>query len=483
MKIVFAASEAAPFIKTGGLGDVAQALPKALAEYKGNEILLFLPYYASIKNNPDIDVERIAEFQMQLSWRSTYVGLMRLKSRKRKLRVYFIDNEQYFNRDSVYGQFDDGERFAFFCKAILESLVYMDECPDIIHCNDWQTALLPSLLHAFYSDTLGQAKTVFTIHNIEYQGWAHPYFLGDVLGLSDDYASTFSYNGSLNFMKGAILSANTVTTVSKTYARQICHPDFAHGLSSVINEHSFKLTGIVNGIDMSENDPSSDPYLPENYDENTFENKKPVCKAKLQQQCGLPVRADVPLIGLVSRLVGHKGLDIICEAIDEMMSLDIQFVILGTGDGIYENRLKDAAMRYPDKISLNLCFSRAMASQIYAGSDMYLMPSRSEPCGLSQLLAMHYGSVPVVHEIGGLKDTVIPFNYGSGEGLGFTFQSFTKEDMLDGLGRALDVYYNKKDAWRKAVYNGMSADFSWDMPAREYMELYEKLINNVSPRN
>ncbi len=483
MKIVFAASEAAPFIKTGGLGDVAQALPKALSEYKGNEILVFLPYYASIKNNSSIDVERIAEFRMQLSWRNTYVGLMRLKSRKRKHRIYFIDNEQYFNRESIYGHLDDGERFAFFCKAILESLVYMDEYPDIIHCNDWQTALLPTMLHAFYNNKLGQAKTMFTIHNIEYQGWAHPYFLGDVLGLSNDYESIFSYNGSVNFMKGAILSSNSVTTVSRTYASQICHPYFAHGLDSVINEHSFKLTGIINGIDMSENDPSTDPYLPENYDADTFENKKSICKAKLQQQCGLPIRSDVPLIGFVSRLVEHKGLDIICQAIDEMMNLDVQLVILGTGDGIYENVLKDVARCYPDKISLNLCFSRAMASQIYAGSDMYLMPSKSEPCGLSQLLAMHYGAVPIVHETGGLKDTVIPFNYSSGDGLGFTFQSFTKEDMLDALKRALDIYYNKKDAWQKAVYNGMSADFSWDKPAREYMELYENLINNAKAQN
>ena len=479
MKIVFAASEAAPFIKTGGLGDVAQALPKALAEYKGNQILLFLPYYASVKSNPSIEVERVAEFTTQLSWRNSYVGLMRLKSKKRKLRVYFIDNEQYFGRARVYGECDDGERFAFFCKAILESLVYLGETPDIIHCNDWQTALLPTMLHHFYNDKLGQAKTMFTIHNIEYQGWAAPYFLGDVLGLPDSYESTFSHNGAINFMKGAILSSNCVTTVSKTYAKEICHPYFAHGLSSIINDHSFKLAGIVNGIDMSVNDPATDAHLPANYDANSFEEKKAICKAELQKQCGLPVRSDVPVIGLVSRLVGHKGLDIICDALDEMMRADVQFVILGTGDETYENILKEAAARYPDKMSLNLRFNLAMASQIYAASDIYLMPSRSEPCGLSQLLAMHYGSIPIVHETGGLKDTVIPFNYESGEGLGFTFQTFTKQDMLDAIYRTLDVYFNKKDAWKKAVYNGMIADFSWDKPAGEYMELYEKLINNA----
>ena len=479
MKIVYAASEAAPFIKTGGLGDVAQALPKALAEYKGNQILLFLPYYASVKHNPAIAVEQVAEFETQLSWRHAYVGLMRLKSRKRKLQVYFIDNEQYFGRERAYGYDDDGERFAFFCKAICESLVYLGETPDIIHCNDWQTALLPTLLHAFYGEALGQAKTMFTIHNIEYQGWADPYFLGDVLGLSADYESTFTHNGAVNFMKGAILSSNCVTTVSRTYANQICYPYFAHGLSEVINDHSFKLAGIVNGIDMAENDPATDPFLAENYNADTFGSKKAVCKAELQKQCGLPVREDVPLIGLVSRLVGHKGLDIICDAIDEMMSHDVQFVILGTGDETYENILKDAAERYPNKISLHLRFSRETASQIYAASDMYLMPSKSEPCGLSQLLAMHYGSVPIVHETGGLKDTVIPFNPANGEGLGFTFQSFTKQDMLDALHRALDVYFNQKDAWQKAVRNGMTADFSWDKPAGEYMALYEALIHNA----
>ncbi len=477
MKIVFAASEAAPFIKTGGLGDVARALPKALSEYKGNEILLFLPYYAKIKNDPAIPVERVAEFETQLSWRNVYVGLMRYKSKKRKLRIYFIDNEQYFGRENIYGYSDDGERFAFFSKAVLESLVYMEEEPDIIHCNDWQTALIPVLLHAFYNDKLGQAKTIFTIHNIEYQGWAHPYFLGDVLGLPDSYTSTFSHDGSVNFMKGGMLSSNSITTVSRTYAKEICHPYFAHGLSSIINSHAFKLTGIVNGIDMEENDPSTDPNLAENYDADTFGDKKAVCKAALQKKCGLPVRADLPLIGLVSRLVDHKGLEILCNAIDEMMSLDVQFVILGTGDGWYENLLKDAAARNPDKISLNLCFNREMASQIYAGSDIYLMPSKSEPCGLSQLIAMRYGAVPIVHETGGLKDTVIPFNPESGEGLGFTFKSFTKEDMLDALHRTLDVYFNDKENWHKAVYNGMTSDFSWDRPAGEYMGLYENLTN------
>ena len=478
MKIVFAASEAAPFVKTGGLGDVAQALPKALSEYRGNRVLVFLPYYLSIKSNRTFDVEKVGELNVRLSWRNSYVGLMRLKSRKRKLEIYFIDNEQYFNREKIYGYSDDGERFAFFCKAILESLVYLGERPDVIHCNDWQTALLPVLLHSFYGEELGQAKTMFTIHNIEYQGWANPTFLSDVLGLGKGYENIFSYNGSVNFMKGAILSSNCVTTVSESYANEICHPYFAYGLSPVINEHTFKLYGIVNGIDTAVYDPSSDQNLTENYSADTFGEKKPVCKAHLQKACGLPAEPNVALIGIVSRLVEHKGLELICEALDEIMSLNVQLVILGTGDERYENMLKAKASRYPEKMSLNLCFSQSMAPQIYAGCDMYLMPSKSEPCGLSQLLAMRYGAVPIVHETGGLKDTVIPFNYGSSEGLGFTFQSFTKEDMLDALNRALDVYQNKKEAWKAAVYNCMSADFSWNKPAKKYMELYEKLLKN-----
>ena len=478
MKIVFAASEAAPFIKTGGLGDVAQALPEALSEYKGNEILLFLPYYAKIKNDPNIEVERIGEFSTTLSWRNSYVGLMKYKSKRRKLRVYFIDNDYYFKRESAYGAHDDGERFAFFCKAILESLVYLGETPDIIHCNDWQTALLPALLHAFYGDKLGAAKTVFTIHNIEYQGWADPYFLCDVLGLPENYESTFAFNGALNFVKGAILSCDALTTVSRTYAKEICQPYFAHGLSGIITDHEFKTSGIVNGIDVIGNDPATDPDITENYSVGSAEKGKAACKAELQKTVGLSVRDDVPLIGLVSRLVSHKGLDIMCEAMDRMMEMDIQFVILGTGDIVYENKLAAFASKYPNKLSLNLKFSRSMASMIYAASDIYLMPSKSEPCGLSQLLAMHYGSVPIVHETGGLKDTVEPFNVYTGEGMGFTFGRFDADDMLDALSRALEAYGDKK-AWARIVHNGMSADFSWKKPALEYMELYEKLINNA----
>lgn len=472
MKIVFAASEAAPYIKTGGLGDVAQALPAALSDYADNEVYLFLPYYGKIKDNTNITAEYIGYFYTDLSWRHQYVGLYKAQGTKERLHVYFLDNEQYFKRDGgIYGHDDDGERFAFFSKAILDALVYLKVAPNIIHCNDWQTALLPIFLHAFYEQALGGAKTVFTIHNIEYQGWADPYFLGDVLGLSSDYESTLTYKNSINFMKGAILACDALTTVSRTYAQEIRYPYFAHGLSPIIEEHAFKLHGIVNGIDVTGNDPAVDKNLVCNYDRKNLCGKA-TCKSQLQQQLGLPVRNDVPVIGMVTRLVSHKGLDLLCRVAEELMQWDIQLIVLGTGDAYYENRLRDIAQRHANKFSLTLRFSGSLAAAIYAASDLYLMPSKSEPCGLSQLLAMRYGSVPVVHETGGLKDTVLPFNPQSGEGFGFTFQSFNADDMLDAIRRALTVYGTDKNAWAKAVDNGMSADWSWNKPAGEYMILY-----------
>ena len=479
MKIVFAASEAAPYIKTGGLGDVAQALPLVLSREPNEEVLLFLPYYGQIKRSGKFEVEKVAEFEMPLSWRRLYVGLYRVKSRRRKLRVYLIDNEQYFDRSTVYGCDDDGERFAFYSKAILESLLVLGEKPDVIHCNDWQTALLPILLHAFYQDELGLAKTVFTIHNIEYQGWTHPYFLGEVLGLPNEYDSVLHFRDGLNFMKGAILSCDALTTVSRTYAQEICNPYYAHGLSDIIREHAFKLSGIVNGIDLESNDPKTDPNLPVNYDVKSWAEGKAACKEALQKELGLAVRPDVPLIGMVSRLVSHKGLDLLCEAIDELMNWDVQIVILGTGDHDYENFFYNRAQAHPDRFSMNLRFGLDLSSRIYAGSDLFLMSSKSEPCGLSQLLAMHYGTIPIVHETGGLKDTVIPFNPETGEGYGFTFQTFWKDDMLYALRRALEVYGGDPEAFRKAVHNCMSADFSWSKPAKEYLELYRRITGNA----
>ena len=475
MRIVFAASEAAPFIKTGGLGDVAEALPAALSRIKGNEVILFLPYYSKNKSNPLIETELVTSFYVDIAWRKQYVGVFKYKSRKKKLKVYFIDNEYYFKRDSEYGQGDDGERFTYFSKSILESLVRLDITPDIIHCNDWQTALVPIFLHAFYNETLGKAKTVFTIHNIEYQGWCDPFFLEDTLGLDESYRNILTYNNMINFMKGAILCTDALTTVSKTYAQEIKYPYYAHGLSSIIEEHSFKIDGVVNGINLDINNPETDKSLVANYGIGNFEKGKQINKEALQKRLGLEVRPDVPLIGMVSRIVSHKGFELICDIARELLKQDVQLCILGTGDPSFESFLKNIADSNKSKFSLNLCFDSALASQIYASSDIYLMPSKSEPCGLSQLIAMRYGTVPVVNATGGLKDTVEAFD-GAENGTGFNFQSFSREDLLDALNRCITVYRNNKASWNKIVSNAMSFDSSWDKPAKEYMNIYIKCL-------
>lgn len=478
MKIVLASGEAAPFVKTGGLGDVMQALPEALSKIKNNEITLFIPYYSYLKYSGKFDADFVMSFGVDLSWRKQHVGVFKLRSKRKKLKIYFIDNEYYFSRNSIYGQPDDGERFAYFSKAVLEAMLKLDIRPDIIHCNDWQTALIPVFLHAFYHDTLGGAKTVFTIHNIEYQGKADPYFLGDTLGLPIEYNDTLLYDNCINFMKGAILKSDAVTTVSMTYSEEIKYPYYAHGLSDILREHSFKLSGIVNGIDKS-NCPELDKFLTCNYSLNDVASGKKKNKKALQQSLGLRQNDDVPMIAMVTRLVKHKGLDLLCDVIEELMNWDIQLVILGTGDSEYENRLKNCADRHREKFSLNLCFDIALASQIYASCDMYLMPSKSEPCGLSQMIAMRYGSIPIVNSTGGLKDTVEPYNASEKTGVGFTFQSFTSGDMLDAVRRALTLYATDKTSWKNIISNAMRYDSSWDKPADKYMELYRKIADSI----
>ena len=476
MKIVFAASEAAPFIKTGGLGDVAEALPAALSAMKGNEVCIFLPYYNKIKNNPNVETEFVKSFSVDLSWRKQHCGVFRYKCRKKKWQVYFIDNEYYFDRANIYGEADDGERFAFFSKAILQSLVELQINPDVIHCNDWQTALVPVLLHAQYHDVLGNAKTVFTIHNIEYQGKADPYFIGDMLGLDGQYVNTLTYDGCTNFLKGALLSSDMITTVSSTYADELTFPYYSHGMSPIISEHSFKLKGIVNGINTDIFNPAADKALVCNYDINSFKEGKAANKKALQQKLGLDVREDVALIGMVSRLVSHKGLDLICDKLGELMGFDIQLVVIGTGDAKYENAFKEMAYHNSNKLSVNLVFDPAFASQVYAACDMYLMPSKSEPCGLSQMIAMRYGTVPIVNATGGLKDTVIPFNSEDKTGTGFNFQSYNADDMLGAIRRALEIYGGDRATFDKIVHNAMSGDYSWKESALKYMDLYSKLM-------
>ena len=477
MRIAMAASEGAPYIKTGGLGDVMQALPEALAAIPHNEVCVFLPYYKRVRERFADQVDYVTSFEMKLGWRQQYVGLLKLRSRRRKLQVYFIDNEYYFNRDGIYGFGDDAERFAFFSKAILACLIWLDFRPDVIHCNDWQTALIPLLTRSEYGPEFSGAKTVFTIHNVEYQGWADRGFFYDVLELPEWCLERLEKDGALNYMKAAIEMADSVTTVSETYAKELLYPYYAHGMEGVLQENSGKLCGIINGIDVRVFDPTADPSLFARYGAADYSAGKAVNKAKMQALCNLPQRPDVPMMAMITRLAGHKGIDLLCYIIDSLMERDVQLVILGTGEKQYEQALKEAEARYPDKLSVNLCFNTVLASQLYAAADIYLMPSRSEPCGLSQIIAMHYGTIPVVNATGGLKDTVAPYNIRTGEGRGFTFQSYNGEDFRDAIDRCLDLYRYEKEKWDALIRADMALDVSWRVPAGKYMELFRSLVN------
>ena len=477
MRIAMIASEGAPFIKTGGLGDVMQALPEALAKIPHNEICLILPYYKRVKDAYADQMEFVTNFEVNLGWRRQYVGILKLRSRRKKLSVYFIDNEYYFGRDGVYGYADDGERYAFFCRGALAALAYLDFDPEIIQCNDWQTALIPILAKSEYAADFGGSKTVFTIHNVEYQGWTDRWFFYDVLELPDWCLEHLAVDDALNFMKGAIETADCVSTVSETYAQELLYPYYAHGMDEVLRNNSYKLRGIVNGIDTDVFNPKKDPALFQNYDWRTFVEGKAVNKAKVQERCGLPQRPTVPLLAMITRLVGHKGIDLLCYVMDRLMNMDVQLVILGTGEKKFEQALLDAQARYPDKLSVNLCFDTAFANQIYAGADIYLMPSRSEPCGLSQIIAMHYGAVPVVNETGGLKDTVTAYNTDTHEGRGYTFQSYNADDFLAAIGRCIDLYVWTLDRFHDLARNDMQLDVSWTVPAEKYMDMFRSLLN------
>ncbi|MBQ3356860.1 MAG: glycogen synthase [Clostridia bacterium] len=475
MKIAMVASEAAPFVKTGGLGDVMQALPAELAKIKGNEICLFLPYYKKIKQNPGIEVESVGSFSMELSWRESYVGIFRLKSRRKKLQVYFIDNDYYFGaRGSVYGDFDDGERFAYYSKAVMAALYYLDFKPDILHCHDWQSAMALVYCRALYGQWCPYTKTVFTIHNVEYQGWADAGFFENTLGLPAEYLGHLTFDGAINMMKGAIEVADIVTTVSKTYAEELRYPYYAHRLDGVLREKW--LWGITNGIDTTVYNPETDPALKQNYSAKNMKGKWDN-KLELRKELGLRTDTDAPILAMVSRLAGHKGIDLLCYIANRLMEREIQLVIVGTGEKQYEYALSSIAKQHPGKVSVQLAFDPALASRVYAGADMYLMPSKSEPCGLSQLIAMHYGTVPVVASTGGLRDTVLPYNGETGEGRGFTFQSYNADDFLGAIDRAVGLYYNDRDRWNALAKHDMEIDFSWRVPAAEYMQLYTELRN------
>ena len=476
MKLFFAASEVAPFIKTGGLADVAGSLPNALAKL-GHDVRVILPLYSAIPAMWRRQMTFLKSFHFPLSWRNAYCGLFSLAYQG--LTYYFIDNEYYFQREGLDGQFDDGERFAYFSRAVVEVPIQLGWSPDIIHCNDWQTSLVPVyLLEARHREPLlMHTKSVFTIHNIEYQGQFDRNILGDVLGLDESYfrEDMLSYYGDVNLVKGAIYAADYITTVSPTYAKELQYAFYAHGLEGVIADNYHKFTGILNGIDMEHNNPATDPFLPAPYSA-ADPSGKAACKAALQEKLGLNVDPDVPIIACISRLVAHKGYELVTAAFPKILEHYVQFVVLGTGDWGIESFFRMAAQEYPGRVSANLMYSAELASQLYAGADLLLMPSISEPCGLSQMIAMRYGTVPIVRLTGGLKDSVPSYNPTTVTGLGFTFGSITPGDLLGAIDRGLETYETDRPNWAALMKRGMTTDFSWDQSAAAYEKVYQQVM-------
>ena len=472
MKVCFIAAEAAPFVKVGGLGDVIGSLPKALREL-GVDARVILPLYSSI-DRERFGLKYKAYQFVDLGWRHSYCGIF--ETEVDGVPCYFVDNEQYFNRDSIYGQADDGERFAFFSKAALEILPALDFKPDVVNVNDWHTALsviyldvLKSREAEFYKDM----KSVLSIHNIEFQGRFNPYEMGNLFGLENKYFDALIYNGDVNLLKGAIQLADRVNTVSETYAREILDPYFSYGLDKILTVEQGKLRGILNGIDVDKFNPKTDPMIPVNYDLKTFEDKVQN-KLAFQKEMDLEVNANIPLIGMVTRLTHQKGIDLILQASEEILKTGAQLVILGTGDAHYESALRSLEHYRHDRVRSILLFSNEMSAKIYAASDLFLMPSKTEPCGLSQLISMRYGTVPVVHRVGGLRDTVIPFT--GVEGNGFTFESFQAGDMMDAIYRAVTCFYQSPDEWKQIIKNNLQKDVSWEQSAKKYLDLYHKVV-------
>ena len=480
MKILYATSEAVPFCKTGGLADVAGSLPAALAA-EGAEVAVVLPLYRRVREKFGSQLTFLCYDYVNLGWRHVYCGLFSLE--KDGVTWYFLDNEQYFDRPDLYGYMDDGERFGFFSRAVVRMLDHIKFWPDVINCNDWQTALVPVYLleEKYRIPQLAGAKTVYTIHNIEYQGRYGDQVLQDVIGLDCSYFNEgmLAYHRDVNLMKGAIMASNFVTTVSPTYAQELRTPFYAHGLDGVINQQSGKMEGILNGIDVDLYDPAKLEGLAANYTFKTIAKGKAACKAALQQAVGLDENPDIPLIACVSRLVGHKGFSMVTDAIHEIMGLGakgVQMVVLGTGDWQYEEAFRNAQGQYPGRFSAQLTYSAPLSNTIYAGADIFLMPSVSEPCGLSQMIAMRFGTIPVVRETGGLKDTVTPYNKYEGTGRGFTFGNISAGDMVWVLREAVDLYNEDKKAWKGLQKEGMSADFSWSSSAKQYINIYQRIL-------
>lgn len=469
MKVLFAASEAYPFAMSGGLADVAGALPKALRKrFVGCRVVM--PLYGTVSEEMRSKMKFITHITVPVAWRRQYCGIF--EAHADGVIYYLLDNQYYFKRDTLYGHYDDAERFAFFSRAVLEIIPYIDFIPDVIHCNDWQTAMVPVYKDRYYHDGIYQnIKTVFTIHNIQYQGKYGYELMKDVLGLGDEAAHIVEYENCVNLMKGGIECADRVTTVSRTYAEEILTPWFSHGLDEILKIRAFKLSGIVNGIDTEVYNPETDPLIYKGFSAEDISGKA-VNKAELQKEMGLPKRADVPVIGIVSRLVGHKGFDLVKAVFEDILKADVQIVILGSGEWEFETFFYDMKGKYPEKVALKLGFVPQLAHRIYAGADIFLMPSKSEPCGLAQMVALRYGTIPIVRETGGLKDTIQ--DSGDGEGNGFTFATYNAHDMLEAVWRAL-AGYSDTEGWNTLVLRAMNCDNSWKRSAGEYLKIYKEL--------
>ena len=475
MNILYVTSEAVPFCKTGGLADVAGSLPQSLAA-NGDRVSVILPLYQSVADawRDRLHFERYT--YVRLAWRSLYCGLFSYE--RQGVTWYFVDNEQYFKRPELYGYYDDGERFAFFCRAVTELLPLLPEKPDVVHCNDWQTALVPIYIHdeAVREEFYKSVRTVITVHNIEYQGRYGRETVEDLFGLDAGWftGGTLAFDGDVNLLKGAIVTADAVTAVSPTYAQELKYAYFAHGLESVMQMVEGKLHGVLNGIDMERYDPASDPNLTANYSLRRMAGKAKD-KAALQRMMGLAERKDTPVVAMVSRLVSHKGLDLVCETLDYFMEKDMQLVVLGKGDGKYESFFSWAQAKYPGRVAVHLGYSESLAMQIYAGADLFLMPSKSEPCGLSQMIAMRYGAVPIVRSTGGLADTVRSCQVGQEDGTGYLFGDYDAGAMLSVIGQATGLYRGDRTGFDTVRYRGMTADFSWGRSAAAYRHIYENL--------
>lgn len=476
IKVLFVASEALPYASTGGLADVIGSLPSALVK-RNVDARVIMPYYSVIKQKELPEIGFLFDLRVRLAWRDQYCGIF--TAVRNGITFYFVDNEYYFRRMSLYGSYDDGERYAFFCKAVLEVLPRLDNgegfFPDVLHTNDWQAALAGIYLKQIYRKAdyrYRPIRVVHSIHNIEYQGVYDHGILGDVFDLSPEYASIVDYNGAINLTKGAIVCCDRLTTVSPTYAKQIKTPEYSSGLHHIINQYAFKTVGIINGIDQDYYDPATDADV---YSVYTEACGKAVNKKSLQRELRLPVSADTPLVGMITRLTSHKGLDLVTAVIEELLHEDVQFVLLGTGDSGFESFFRRLASSYPEKARALIKYDKSLSKKIYAAADVFLMPSKSEPCGLAQMIASRYGTVPVVRETGGLYDTIRYYDDVTGEGNGFTFADYNAHDMLYTVRKALRLYRTDRDKWNALANVCMKKDFSWDVPAGEYLKLYEEL--------